>query len=50
MRGVGGVTAAGEAVEMHLGQFGLQPPLQARHVCYSQISLVFNGRPCFENG
>ena len=32
MRGVGGVAAAGEAVEMHVpAQFGLQPPLQAGH-------------------
>ena len=32
MGGVGGVTAAGEAVELHVpAQFGLQPPFQAGH-------------------
>ena len=32
MRGVGRITAAGEAVELHLpAQFGLQPPFQAGH-------------------
>ena len=32
MRGVGRVTAAGEAVELHVpAQFGLQPPFQAGH-------------------
>ena len=32
MRGIGGVTAAGKAVELDLAaQFGLQPPFQAGH-------------------
>jgi len=32
MRGVGGITAAAEAVESHIpAQFGLQPPFQAGH-------------------
>ena len=44
MRGVGGIAAAGEAVELHLpAQFGLQPPFQAghyhRHGVYPRLRL-----------
>ena len=51
MRGVGGITAAGEAVELHLpAQLGLQPPFQAGHYdrhgigpFRAQISLCMKG-------
>ncbi len=53
MRRVGGVAAAGEAVEMHFGQFGLEPALQPRHLRYrhGQPSLsavqIIKCRSCF---
>ena len=51
MRGVGGVAAAAEAVELHLpAQFGLQPPFQAGHYdrhgvfpCWATFSLCIDG-------
>ena len=51
MRGVGGIAAAGEAVELHVpAQFGLQPPFQAGHdyrhgvnPCRAQICLCMKG-------
>ncbi len=43
---IGCIAPAGEAVEMHLGQFGLQPPFQARHMRYSQINPSSEASSC----
>jgi hypothetical protein len=43
MRGVGGVTAAGKAVEPDIPtQFGLQPPLEARPQGLHRDTLALN--------